>query len=59
MDLEKKKKELEIKRVLLARDEMEFKIAEREADIMRLKDNIEIQNKRIEELNLEIKEEKE
>ena len=57
IDLEKENKKLEMKRVTLAKEEMEFKILERMAEIDRLKMNNEIQNKRAEELTLELKEE--
>jgi hypothetical protein len=53
-DLEKKRKLLEIDRVKLAAREMEFKIEERLEDIKRLKEQIENQNKRVEELLAQI-----
>lgn len=56
MSLEKAKKELEIKKVQVAKDEMEFKILERMEDIKRLKENMENQSNRIEQLNKELEE---
>jgi len=53
-DLEKSRKELELSRVRYAKQEMEFKILERLADIERLKENIKSQEKREEELINEI-----
>lgn len=43
MTLEKKKKQLELSRVRLAREEMEIKIAEREDEIRRLTEHIAVQ----------------
>lgn len=43
MSLEKKKKQLELSRVRLAREEMEIKIAEREEEIKRLTEYIAVQ----------------
>jgi hypothetical protein len=54
MSLDKKKRELELARVRLARQEMEFKIEERLAEIDKLKEHIDIQKKREEDLNKEI-----
>ena len=56
MSLERAKKELEIKKVQVAKDEMEFKILERMEDIKRLKENMENQSNRIEQLNKELEE---
>jgi peptidoglycan hydrolase CwlO-like protein len=53
--LEKKRKMLELERVRVAKLEMEFKIEERLADIERLRDNIKNQEKRMSELEEEIK----
>lgn len=53
-DLSKKKKELELKRVIYYREEMYFNIEERKADIDRIQANIDIQTKRIEELKKEL-----
>ena len=53
-ELEKKKKQLELARVSLAKQELELKIEERLDEIERLKVNIEVQNKRILELKQEI-----
>ena len=52
--LELKKKKLELSRVKYAHEEMEVKILEREEDILRIKDNMKIQQARIEELEAEI-----
>lgn len=52
--LELKKKQLELARVQIARQELEFKIEERLDEIERLKTHIEIQNKREQELKIEI-----
>jgi hypothetical protein len=43
MNLDKKRKEVEIMRVKTARHEMELRIAERQEEIARLNDNIKIQ----------------
>lgn len=43
MSLDKKKRELELARVQLARREMEFRIEERMEEIKRLEENIKIQ----------------
>lgn len=55
MDIEKKKKQLELSRVRLAKEEMEIRIAEREEDIERLRKNIEVQEKTAERLEEELK----
>lgn len=54
MNLELEKKKLEKKKVAVAADEKQVKIYERMAEIDRLKNEIEIQNKRVEELDKEI-----
>jgi len=54
--LDLKKKEVELMKVDCARAEMEMKIYEAEENINRLKDNISNQEKRMEELKLEIAE---
>lgn len=54
MSLDKRKKELELARVKLAKDELEYKIAERQEEIKRLIDHITIQNNKIEELTKEL-----
>jgi predicted nucleotide-binding protein (sugar kinase/HSP70/actin superfamily) len=53
-ELEKKKKILEIKRVEVAKEEMEFRILERLDEIERLRDNIENQDRRIFEIKHEL-----
>lgn len=53
-NLERKKKELEIIKVSAAMSEMEFRIMEREEDIARIKENIENQKRRVEELTAEL-----
>ena len=55
MSLEKKKIMLSIQKAMTAKLELEVKIAEREADIERMSDHIELQDKRIDELNEELK----
>lgn len=50
MSLEEKKKELEIKRVALGIDELELRVLEREADITRLKENIEISKQKLKDI---------
>lgn len=54
MSIELKRKEMELKRVTLAREEQELKIEERYDEINRLKSMIEVQIKREEELKAEI-----
>lgn len=54
MNLELEKKKLERKKVAIVIDELQFKIMEREADIARIKEQIGLQETRIEELNKEI-----
>jgi hypothetical protein len=49
-ELERKKLELELKKVDCAKEEMELKVLERLAEIDRLKDNIITQEKRINEI---------
>ena len=53
------RKKLELQKVECAASEMEFKILEREEDIKRLKDNLEIQNNKIMQLKEELKDLKE
>lgn len=55
MSLEIMKKELELSRVRLARQEMEFRIQEREEEIIKLKENIKIQIEHENKLLMEIK----
>ena len=50
MNLEHERKKMELKRVELARDEMQFKILQRKADIDRLANDVKVQNNRINEL---------
>jgi uncharacterized coiled-coil protein SlyX len=59
MNLELEKKKLERKKVAIVIDELQFKIMEREADIARIKEQIGLQEIRIEELNKEISDLKE
>lgn len=54
-DLEKKKKQLELARVSLAKQELELKIEEKMEEIKRLQDAILIQDKKIEDLNQDLK----
>lgn len=53
--LEKRKKELELERVKLAKKELEFKIEERLDEVERLKKHIDIQNETINKIEQEIK----
>lgn len=53
-NLELKRKQLELARVLMAKNEMEFRIEERMEEIGRLKDNIKAQEQKQNELNEEI-----
>lgn len=50
LDIELERKKVELMRVQMAKAEMEFVIKERIAEINRIKNNIEIQNSKIEEL---------
>ncbi len=52
--LDRKKKELELMKVMCAKEEMLFRIEEAMEQIDRIKLNIENQEKRIEELKLEL-----
>jgi hypothetical protein len=53
-EIEKRRKKLELARVIYAKEEMELKIMEREADIERIKENIKLQDKKIKELEKDI-----
>lgn len=53
--LETKRKELELVKVAAARAELEFRILERQDEIERIKQNIEIQLKKEADLKEEIK----
>ena len=55
MSIEAKRKELEIARISTARKEMEFKILEKQEEIVKLTANIENQLKRENELQAELK----
>ena len=54
-ELEKKKKRLELARVQLAREELEFKVEERMDEIERLKAAIQIQLEKEEEIRKDLK----
>lgn len=54
-NLEYKRKELELVKVSAARAELEFKILEKEDEILRIKQHIQAQLKREEELKVELK----
>jgi hypothetical protein len=54
MDIDTKRKRLDLSRVRLAREELELKIEERMEEIGRLRAHIEIQNKKEEELTKEL-----
>lgn len=56
MSRDKKRKQLELSRVKLAREEMELKIEERLEEIERLKNNIQIQINKEKDLEKEIRE---
>ena len=49
-ELERKRTEVELLRVQSAKAELEFKIMEREEDILRIREHIEVQIKRENEL---------
>lgn len=53
--LEFERKKMELKRVTMAKEELEFAIMERESDIERLRSNILIQEQKINELEEHIK----
>lgn len=55
MSLEKKKKEMELRRVEVARMELELKIEERLEEINRLKEHINVQLEKEKQLNEEIR----
>lgn len=55
MSLERKKKELELQRVKLAKMDMEFKIEERLEEIKKLKDHVSIQEDAINRIEEELK----
>jgi hypothetical protein len=57
-DLELKRMEVELIRVQAARAELEFKIIEREHDIMRIKEHIKVQLDKEEELKNRLKDAK-
>ena len=56
MSLERKKKELEMAAVDLAKQQMELRIEEKLDEIKRLKDNIKIQADKVEDLKKELEE---
>lgn len=53
--IELERKRLELKRVMMAQEEMEFNIMEREADIERLRMNIDLQKKKALEIAEQLK----
>lgn len=55
MSLERKKKELELQRVKLAKMDMEFKIEERLEEIKKLKDHVTLQDEAITRIEEEIR----
>lgn len=55
MSIDKKRKEIELERVNLAKKELEFRIDERLHEIEKLKEHIKVQDQRIEELKKELK----
>ena len=56
MNLEHKRKLVQLKKLQASMEELEFKILEREEDIRRIKENIEKQLEAINELQSELKE---
>lgn len=54
MSLEKKKKEMELRRVETARMELELKIEERMDEIKRLQEHVQIQLEKEQQLKIEI-----
>jgi hypothetical protein len=54
MSIDKKRKGLELKRVELAKEELEFKVIERQEDIKRLQEHIKVQDDKINQLKLEV-----
>jgi len=54
-DLDKAKMNLRLNKLIVAKEEFEVKIMEREAQIDHLKNEMKIQEKAIEQLKLEIK----
>lgn len=54
-NLERKKRQLELDRVKLAKKEIEFKIEERLEDVERLKEHVKIQDLKIQEIEDELK----
>jgi len=54
-ELEKRKKQLELSRVKLAREELELKIMERQEEVIRLQEAIQKQLSRERELSKELK----
>ena len=53
-DLDKARKKLELMKVKCAKEEMQFKILERQTDIDRIKQSINAQDERIKELETEL-----
>jgi len=53
-ELDKARKQLELSKVKCAKEEMEFKILERQTDIDRIKQSIKAQDERIKELQTEL-----
>lgn len=56
MDLERERKKLEVSKMAMAVQELEFKILERQQDIARIKENIKKCEERAIELKGELKE---
>ena len=54
MNLERARKELELKKVETSLAEMEFKRLERLSDIQRIEENIEIQKQKVKQLKEEL-----
>lgn len=54
MNIEIKRKKLQLMKIEMAKEEMLFKIAEREDEILRIKNNILVQEEAIENIKQEI-----
>lgn len=54
MSLDIKKKEMELKRVLMAKDEFELRIAEREDEILKIKSQMAQQDEAAEKIKKEL-----
>lgn len=55
MSIEKMKKELELKKVEIAKEELELRIEERMEDVRRMQEHIKVQEQKAQELRDELK----